>query len=86
MHQNTLCHPHIPSDLKTPIWRNVSFLETALGPPKHEKYCINISRPGLTGMHYETRKSHQMQKHMFGVTCPDMLFIETAPGPPEHEK
>jgi hypothetical protein len=26
-----------------------------------------------------------MQKHMFGVTCPDELFIKTAPGPTEHE-
>jgi hypothetical protein len=25
-----------------------------------------------------------MQKHMFGVTCPDELFMETAPGPTEH--
>jgi hypothetical protein len=27
-----------------------------------------------------------MQKHKFGVTCPDRLFMESAPGTPEHEK
>jgi hypothetical protein len=37
-------------------------------------------------MHYMTRKSHQMQKHKFVVTCPSVLFMETAPSPPEHEK
>jgi hypothetical protein len=37
-------------------------------------------------MHYVTHGLHQMQKHMFGITCPDMLFVETALGPAEHEK
>jgi hypothetical protein len=37
-------------------------------------------------MHYVTHKSYWMQKHKFGVTCPNALFVETAPGPPEHEK
>jgi hypothetical protein len=32
------------------------------------------------------RRSDQMQKHKFGVTCFIMLFMETTPGPPEHEK
>jgi hypothetical protein len=27
-----------------------------------------------------------MQKHKFGVTCPDALFMKTDPSPPEHEK
>jgi hypothetical protein len=31
-------------------------------------------------------RSHRIQKHNFGVTCPDTLFMETAPDPPEHEK
>jgi hypothetical protein len=35
---------------------------------------------------YMTRRSHQMQKHKFGVTCPDVLFMKIALGPPEHEK
>jgi hypothetical protein len=33
-----------------------------------------------------TRRSHRMQKHNIGVTCPGALFMQTAPGPPEHEK
>jgi hypothetical protein len=62
------------------------FMETALGPPKHEKYCINISHPEHTGMHYMTRRSYRMQKHKFSVTCPGAHFLETALGPTEHEK
>jgi hypothetical protein len=37
-------------------------------------------------MHYVTRRSHRMQKHKFGVTCPDVLFIKSIPVPPEHQK
>jgi hypothetical protein len=37
-------------------------------------------------MHYVTRKSHRIQKHKFGLTCPGALFMETAPGPPECKK
>jgi hypothetical protein len=37
-------------------------------------------------MHYLTRISKWMQKHKFGVTCPDSLSMETTPGPPEHKK
>jgi hypothetical protein len=33
-----------------------------------------------------THRSHQMQKHKFGVTCPNTPFRETASDPPEHEK
>jgi hypothetical protein len=63
------------------------FMESASGPPKNEKYCIDVSWPRCTRMHYVTRRSHRIQKHKFGVvTCPDTLFVETAPGPPEHEK
>jgi hypothetical protein len=62
------------------------FLDSVLGPPEHEKYCIDISWPKWTGMHYVTRRSHQMQKYEFGITCPDVLFMKTALGPPEHEK
>jgi hypothetical protein len=28
--------------------------------PKHEKYCIDISCPGSTGVHYVTHKSYRM--------------------------
>jgi hypothetical protein len=37
-------------------------------------------------MHYMTRRSHQMQKHKFGLMCPRALFMETTPGPAKHEK
>jgi hypothetical protein len=37
-------------------------------------------------MHYVTRKSHQMKKHKFVVTCHDMLFMETATDPPVYTK
>jgi hypothetical protein len=30
-------------------------------------------------MHYVTCRSHQMQKHKFGVTCPGVLFVEFIP-------
>jgi hypothetical protein len=33
-----------------------------------------------------THRSHGMQKHKFGITCPGALFIKTAVKPPEHEK
>jgi hypothetical protein len=36
-------------------------------------------------MHYGTR-SHRMQKHMFSITCLDMIFVESIPIPPEHQK
>jgi hypothetical protein len=37
-------------------------------------------------MHYVTYRSHRMQKHKFGVTCPGALFVESVPVPPEHEQ
>jgi hypothetical protein len=64
----------------------VLFIETALGLPQHEKWCIDVSCPVRTGMHYVTHKSHWMQKHKLSVTCPHVLFMETTPGPPDHEK
>jgi hypothetical protein len=30
------------------------FMETAPGPPEHEKYCVDVSWPGRTRMHYLT--------------------------------
>jgi hypothetical protein len=36
-------------------------------------------------MHYVTHISHQMKKHMFGVTCLDVFFLESVPVPPELE-
>jgi hypothetical protein len=65
---------------------SVIFIETTLGPPKHENSCVDISYPGCTEMHYVTRRSNRMQKHMFGVACPRRPFMETALGPTVHEK
>jgi hypothetical protein len=62
------------------------FMETILGPPEHDKGCVDILHLGGTEVHYVTHRSQWMQKHMFSITCPGTLFIETAPGPPEHEK
>jgi hypothetical protein len=47
---------------------------------------MDVSRPGCTRMHYVILRSHHMQKHKFGITCPGTLFMETAPGPLKHEK
>jgi hypothetical protein len=40
----------------------------------------------MTGMHYVSRKSHQMQKQKFGIMCPGAFFVESIPVPPEHKK
>jgi hypothetical protein len=37
-------------------------------------------------MHHVTHRSHWMQKHKFGVTCPGALFMKSTLGPLEHEK
>jgi hypothetical protein len=55
-------------------------------PPKHEKYCVDISRRGRTGVNYVTQTSHRMQKHKFVITCPSALFVESVPVPPKQEK
>jgi hypothetical protein len=62
------------------------FMEITSGPPEHEKGCADVSHPGCTRMHYVTRRSHQMQKHKSGITCPDALFAISILVPPEHEK
>jgi hypothetical protein len=64
---------------------NALFMETALGPPKHEKGCADVLRLGCTKMHYVTCRSHRMQKHKFGVTCPGALFVISVPVPLQHE-
>jgi hypothetical protein len=63
----------------------VLFVESVPVPPEQEKYCVDISQPGRTGMHYVTHKSHRMQKYNFGVTCPGVLFVESIPVPPEND-
>jgi hypothetical protein len=37
-------------------------------------------------MHYMNHRSHRMQKHKFGATCPSALFMESVLVPLEHEK
>jgi hypothetical protein len=57
MHQNAACDTQIPPDAKTLFGvtcLGVCFVESVLVPPKYEKYYINVSRPGLTGMHFVT--------------------------------
>jgi hypothetical protein len=47
---------------------------------------VDDSRLRRNRMHYMTRRSHQMQKHKFGLTCPAALFVESEPVPPENDK
>jgi hypothetical protein len=61
------------------------FVETASGPPEHEKLCVDVSCPGRTRVHYVSHRSHWMQKHKFSVTCLGALFVETTQGPPKQE-
>jgi hypothetical protein len=51
------------------------FMQTAASPHEHEKLCIEVSCPEHRGMHYVTRRSHQMQKHKFGITCLTSLLM-----------
>jgi hypothetical protein len=54
--------------------------------PSPRWFChIEVSRPKSTEMHYVTRRSHWMEKHKFGVTCPDVLFVESTSVSPLHE-
>jgi hypothetical protein len=50
------------------------FVESVPRTPKHEKLCVNVSRPGCNRMYYVTHRFHQMQKHKFRVTCPSALL------------
>jgi hypothetical protein len=62
------------------------FVETALCPPEHEKWCIDFFRLGRTSTHYVTRRSLSMEKHKFGVTCSSVLLVESVPIRCDHEK
>jgi hypothetical protein len=82
-------NPQIPLDAKTKVWHNMSgalFVKPIPLPSQHGKYCIGVSHPGRTGMHYVTYISQWMQKHKFSITCPGALFVESVPVLPEHEK
>jgi hypothetical protein len=63
----------------------VLFMESTLGPPEHEKECVDISCPNHIGLLYMIHRSHRMQKHKFDVTCLDTLFVESVLVPPGHE-
>jgi hypothetical protein len=54
--------------------------------PENDKLCVGDSHHGRSGTNYVTHKSHLVQKHMFGVTCPGALFVEFVLMPPENEK
>jgi hypothetical protein len=60
-------------------------VEYVLVPPEQEKYCVVVSRPGRTGMHYVTRRYHRMQRQKFSITCPGALFVESVQVPLEQE-
>jgi hypothetical protein len=62
------------------------FVETTLGPLKHEQLRIDVSYPGRTRMHYVFQRLHRAQKLNFDVMCPSAPFVESFPVPPEHEK
>jgi hypothetical protein len=79
---NSLHVKQIQPDARIQVQRNMSrcaFYGTAPGPPVQEKWCVDVSRPGRTRMHYMTHRSHWMQNHKFRVTCPDALFVEFVP-------
>jgi hypothetical protein len=46
-------------------------MESTPVPQEHEKLCGNVSFHRGNGMHYMTRIYHRMQKHKFGVRCPN---------------
>jgi hypothetical protein len=62
------------------------FIETALVPPEHQKYCVDVSSLRGTGMHYMTCRYHRMQKHKFRVRSPNKFVMESILIPPEEEK
>jgi hypothetical protein len=89
MQRNALCNPLIPPDEKHKIgvtFLGALFLESIPVPPKHEKWCASISRPGQNAMNYVTRISNQMQKHKFVLMGPITLFVESELIPPELEQ
>jgi hypothetical protein len=53
---------------------NALFMETTPVPLEREKQCVDVSRPGGTGMHYVIHRYHWMQKHKFGVSCPNAFL------------
>jgi hypothetical protein len=51
------------------------FMKTKLSPPELEKYCVDVSQPGHTGMYFVTCNYHRMQKHKVSPMCLDALFL-----------
>jgi hypothetical protein len=84
--QNAICDPYIAPDAKTQVRRDVSrraFYGIKTGPT----WAWKIVRRGLTSRtHYMTCRSTRMQKHMFGLACPDSFFVGFALCPTEEEK
>jgi hypothetical protein len=75
--KNTSSAQHVPTCF---LWK------PSQAHPEHENYCIDVSRLGRIEMHYMTHKSHRMEKHKFGVTCPSALFVKSILVTLEHEK
>jgi hypothetical protein len=70
MHRNALRDPEISQDAKTNLGvmcPDALFVKSVPVQPEYEKLCDHILRPRHNGMHYMTRRSHQMQKHKFSV-------------------
>jgi hypothetical protein len=58
MHYNALRDPQILPDAKHRfdiMCPSALFVGSIPVTDEHEKYCIDISRPGRSGMHYVTR-------------------------------
>jgi hypothetical protein len=47
---------------------------------------VDDSHPGRTGIDYVIRRSHWMQKHMFGVMSPTVFSVESVSVLFEYEK
>jgi hypothetical protein len=85
MHRNSQRDKLIPSDAKTQVQSNVSrgpYYGNNTGPTRAQKKCVDVSQSRRTGIHNMTRRSHRMQQHKFGITCPGALYMETALSPP----
>jgi hypothetical protein len=84
-HQNALTDQQIALDARKPKFSVtcliVLFFGSALDPSEHEKWCVNVSRPGRTRTHYVTRRSYRMRKHKFvGIQC-QCAFVGIHGGP-----
>jgi hypothetical protein len=52
------------------------FVKSLSVPLRYEKWYVDLSRLGRNVMHYVNHRSCRMQKHMFGVTCSNVLLCD----------